>query len=677
MPRISKKRFVSLRSKTGIAKAVGKSESAGGTTSWGKLVLALLIIAVAVIATYGQAMYGPFIFDDQSAIVENKTIRSVWPLSQSMWGPRDLPTAGRPLVNLSFALNFAVGRLDVFGYHLVNVVLHLFNAALLFAMLHRWSTRSEQGETLRQYGVGMSLAITALWALHPMQTETVSYVTQRSELLMAFFFLLTLYFARRAWDAESRNTRVVWQWVCILSCGFGMGCKEVMVVAPIMVVLYDVTVLQQSFSLLVKRRWPLYIGLFSTWGVLLSLMATNPRGRTVGLGLIIKPHEYLTTQFWAITQYLRLAIWPVGLCADYGVFKITEYATWLPCMCLLIFLSGLSIWAWFRKPMLSFLGGWFFLILAPTSSFVPIVSEPVAERRMYLPLAAVLVLVALGLFKLIEWCCRFLAVPPRDLPSIIRTAMAFAIVSLCLVYTQLTFARNRVYESDLAFWTDVIQKRPANARGYNNLGIAYLNIQQWDRAKEQYRKALAIAPNDADAHYNLGKWYADRGFPTEALYHYDRSIAINPDIADSYYNRGVLFSSQGRMEEAIRSYQAAIRVDLELSVAYLNLGNAYLSQQRFDDAIEQYQVALRLDPRSSIANSNLGGALAQSGKFQEAIEALLRALKIDPNKSEAYFNLGFSYASLGRTIEAREAYKQCLAINPNDTESRLALQGLQ
>ncbi len=632
-------------------------------------VLPPLLIAAVVIAAYSNSMIGPFVFDDFDSIVKNKSIRSVWPLSQSLWAAQDAPTAGRPVVNLSFALNYAAGKFNVFGYHLVNVVLHCFNAAILFAFTRRTLVRVRWGQEQPGLAWWASIAIAALWALHPIQTETVSYITQRTELGMAFFFLATMYTASRVWDAESRIAKMVWQSACIGSCALGMGSKEVMVVAPLMVVLYDLSIMKIPLVQLVKLRWTLYVGLAATWGILAALMATDPRGRSVGFELGIKPLDYLTTQFWAITHYLWLTIWPFELSGDYGILVVTKLGAWLPCLLLLIVLLAVTVLAWFRWRSLSLLGGWFFLILAPTSSIVPISTEPVAERRMYLPLAAIVVLVVLGLVECIKRLPLRSAAASGKWSIFHKRLFLLSTLALFVVCVWTTYARNAVYESELTFWQDVIQKRPDNSRGFSNLGIIYAKNKQPESAKISFLQAIELSSANADAHSELGFLYADQGTLNEAMHSYNRALTINPRMTKTLVRRGLLLSRLKRWDEAIEDLQIAIKVDPSMPGPYFELGNIYLASKQFGEAIENYRAAIGVDPSFYIAYHNLGSALARQGEYREAIDSIEKAEEFEPLNADAYSNLGFCYNSLNEYRQAIAAYQHCVALQPNDAQA--------
>lgn len=470
-----------------------------------------ILLAIAIGIAYSNAWSGQFLFDDVASIVDNSSIRSIWPLSHSFSGPRDTPTAGRPLVNFSFALNYAAGKLDVTGYHAVNLFLHWINATLLFALVQatlltihsplrsrhprpstvaagdgtitqgKAGSDSRLFEFLRQNATGMAITVALLWSLHPIQTETVSYVTQRTELMMACCLLMTLLAAKKSWDTKSASARGRWFCVATVACGLGMACKEVMVVAPVMVILYDLAFVRAPLKAILKQRWPLYASLAATWVILIVLLASNPRGRSAGLGVDIRPTDYLAMQFWAIVQYMWLALVPVQLVGDYGEFKPISIRAWFPRLMVLAIPVVLTVWAWFRQPPLSFLGCWFFIILAPTSSIVPIATEPIAERRIYLSLAAVMVLMALAAVQLATWR------PDAYDPSagtwrwVYRRWLVASVILLAIVYGLATYARNRVYQDELAFWTDVTQKLPTNSRGFTHLGMTYAGRNQPER----------------------------------------------------------------------------------------------------------------------------------------------------------------------------------------------------
>lgn len=345
----------------------------------------ILAIAVVGVAAYLNALGHPFLFDDAGAIVDNQTIRSLW--TSLLGGPDQFPTAGRPLLNASFAVNYAFGALSPWGYHAVNLGLHVLCAIVLFTLTRRVLGLPRMPGYLKGQESGFATALALLWVAHPMSSEIVNYATQRSEAMMALALLGTLYFGVRAIAAE-RPVR--WYVASVVACACGMACKESMVVAPVLMLLLDATFISGGPFEAVRRRPWYYAGLFATEILLVALIIGGPRSNSAGFSSGVSPWTYLLNQPPLIVHYLRLAVWPTGLVLDYGEPTLrTLGEVWPAAVAVLVLLAAMIV-AWFRVPALAFLGTWFFITLAPTSSLLPIATEVGAERRMYLPLVAVL-----------------------------------------------------------------------------------------------------------------------------------------------------------------------------------------------------------------------------------------------------------------------------------------------
>ncbi len=613
------------------------SEQVSGGARTGRTIPILL--AGSLIAAYSNIFSAPFIFDDRVSILENAGIRRLWPLWPALWAPPQMAISGRPVVSFSFALNYALGGTQVWGYHAFNLIIHILNALLIFAIARRTLAANEDliGSGIRAEWLAGGAAL--IWSVHPLLSESVAYIMQRTELLMALFLLLTIYAVRRSAEStaqpaavtgtcgagnnsaglmtrrpgneaeressqkkqilHSGNTQPLkWSALAILSCALGMGCKEVMAAAPLITLLYDRIFLSPSFAELFRRRWRLYAALFSTWLILGTLLAAGPRTKSVGLGFgAVGPWEYLLTQASVILHYLRLALFPAPLCIDYSDWPIARsLSAALPEGIMVLGLLGLSVWALRSRPKLGFLGALFFLILAPSSSFIPIVTEPAAERRMYLPLLAVVFLAVLGVHALAGSFAR---------ESRLRRMEAALLVAVLMAFVFITAERNQAYRTEASIWSDVLAKRPHNARAMNNLGSALAREGRSDEAMPLFARALEIDPNYPEAHNNLG---------------------------GVYYN-------QSRMAEAIEQFSQAVRLKPDYSEAHLNLGLALHNRGRIDEAIEQYLQALQLKPGDPEAHNHLGAALLSHGHLQEAIGHFGEALRLRPGYAEAQRNL--------------------------------------
>jgi hypothetical protein len=526
---------------------------------------AYISLLACVVFCYWNAGSGEFVFDDLQAIVKNDSIRTLTPISASLWAKRDTPTAGRPLVNLSFALNYAFAGLSPSSYRWTNVVLHCLNAWMLFALLCR--LQAKLGWASGTWSKNFALLTAVLWAVHPLQVEAVVYVTQRTELLMAFFLLATLLASRMAVDSSTIVSPRFFQVLAVTACGLGMACKEVMVVAPILVVLADRAFGNLSMKQLWKTRKAFYVGLAATWFILIWLLSSDPRGNSAGFSCGSGVGEYLKTQCYAIVHYLRLAVVPSGLCADYGTSLITDFRTWFPRAIFLAAVLLAVVWSCFRSLRIAFWGFWFFLILAPSSSFIPIATEPIAERRMYLPLVAVIVLVMCALQ--LAWFRLKLRGDSR-LYSFLPTAAFIIALGVASIFLFTTRQRVRIYSSEVVFWSDVLSKRPNNARAHQSLG-AYWFSRDLQKADE----------------------------------HFLQANRLNPEQADSYFNLGLTRAAQQRHEEAIPLFETTLHLDPTNAAAWIALAGSQLSMGLKSEAIESLRETLRLSPIDIIATEML------------------------------------------------------------------------
>ena len=573
----------------------------------------MLIIAAGIWA-YHNSFQGPFIFDDVTSIAENPHIRHLWPISEAVTTSPKLAVQGRPVECLTLALNYAWNGLDVRGYHALNLMLHVASALVLFGVLRRTFESERLHTRFGTAATGLAAAVALIWEVHPLQTESVTYIVQRSELLMGLFLLLTVYCFIRGVESEGENPKTEdrnpkpisqkipksWYAISVLSCALGMGSKETMVGAPLIVLLYDRVFLASSFRELWRRCMGLYVGLASTWLLLAAVVAGTNHPMT-GVGIEgLTPREYLMTEAGVILHYLRLCFWPHPLVIDYFDWPITrslEEAV-IPGLGV-VGLLGATAWAFRSRPWLGFLGAWFFLILAPTSSFLPSAGEAVAERRMYLPLAAVITTVVVGVFVLGR---RLWNKGQRRALGCVATACVVALFGF------LTIQRNRDYHSALTIWRDTVEKRPDNARAHNNLGLAFAKLGKLGDAVGQYKEALRIKPDLAEAQFNWGLALVRQGRLEEAIGHWEQALRNKPDFADAQYNWGLALALQGKPREAISHWEQALRIDPDLADAQYNWGLALEKLGRAAEAIRHYRQALRIRPDFVQAQEALAGA---------------------------------------------------------------------
>jgi tetratricopeptide (TPR) repeat protein len=605
---------------------------------------------LAVVAAYANSLSGPFVFDDLPGIVDNQSIRH---LGTALRPPNDGSTVtGRPLVNLTFALNYAWGGTNPRSYHVVNAVIHALAALALFGLVRRTLVRPVFSGRYDGHATILATAIAVLWALHPLQTESVTFVIQRAESLMGLCFLATMYFFSRATDATAPSKMCLL--LSVVCCALGMAGKEVMVTAPLIVLFYDRTFAAGSFREALRQRRIFYFGLVATWLLLFSLVAGGggTRGAGAGLGLGVTWWSYLLKQCEAIVLYLRLSLWPYPLALDYGSGVVTDLRLVAPQALVVVLLTAGTIVALHRRPVLGFLGAWFFVILAPSSSVVPVIGQTVAEHRMYLPLAAVLAGGVLGLFRLLGK----------------SSFVVFAV--LAVVWGGMTALRNEDYRDALTLWRDTARKQPGNYRAHYNLAIELAETPAGKtEAVSEYERAVQLEPDYPDAHNNLAILLAQvPGRENEALIHYETALRLRPAFVEAHYNlAGELAKRPGGAADAIAHYEAALRLRPDYPEAHNNLAVELASiPGRLPEAISHYEAALQARPDYPETQYGLANALALSpDRLPEAVAHYETALRLRPDYAEAHYGLAVALTRTpGRTAEAAGHYETVIRLNP-------------
>ncbi|MDD5758577.1 MAG: tetratricopeptide repeat protein [Desulfobulbaceae bacterium] len=609
--------------------SIGESESRRGVSSAsrmgpGALELWLCVLAIFLcgLLAFSNNLDGEFIFDDYPAIIDNPDIKSLlppWPLLLPT--PNSSPLAARPVPSVSVAINYAIGGLDVRGYHVFNNAIHVLAAFALFALvrstllLPRFSTHF--GLAANRY----ALLVAVLWMVHPLQTEAVNYISQRTETLMGLFYLATLSFAAGAF----RSSRPQFCYVmAVVSCVLGMASKEVMVSAPLLVLLYDRLFVLGTFrKALLTRRW-FYGCLAASWAVLIFYQLNNPRASSVLFDSVeLSVLDYFRTQLSIVVHYLRQAFWPYPLILDSHDWPVTRNFSggFFLSATLLAVMIGATIWGVQRSAWWSFLGAWFFCILAPTSSFIPIVTEIVAERRMYLPLAAVVVSVVFT----VDYVWR----------KGHGGTHAKVVLSVLVIFTMavMTWSRNQDYRTELSIWADTVAKRPGNARAQENLGKALMKEGHFAEAVQPIMEALRLTPDrqqDPELYTNLGRIFSQLGRFQKAIDAYQQVVVMSPNDALAQYNLGNAFIRVNDLEKAEFSFQKAITLDPAFIPAKGNLGMILMKKGDYAGAEAQFQSIRTLAPGVASSHAMLADLRVEQGRFAEAIPLYREAVRIDP-----------------------------------------------
>jgi tetratricopeptide (TPR) repeat protein len=674
------------------------------------------LIAGSAIAAYADSFWGDYQFDDFPAIRDNPTLLHLWSLPGPWWPPPgSLTVSGRPVLNLSLALNHAVSGFSRWSYHGCNLLVHILAGLTLFGIVRRTLERPRAAAPAAGAAsasglggiapTGWALAAALLWTLHPLQTEAVTYLVQRAESLMALFYLLTIYGFIRAteeagqkpgWRAGGR----IWWGLSGAACLLGMGTKEVMVSAPVAVFLYDRTFVGRSWGEPWRQRKCYYLALMATWIPLAIFVASGGgnRGGTSGFNLGMAAGRYWFSQIEAVTRYAGLTLWPRPLVFEYGP---PTFPVWLSAGVLgPLWLAAAigTVWGVARGRPWAFCATVGAMILAPTS-VMPGTIQFAVEYRMYLPLAAILALVVGGIKGAAEHWPRLRRIP--------RTGAAIALAALAISLGAATARRNWDYRSDLALWGDTVAKRPLSAKAQGNLGMALSTRGRTGEAIAHYQEALRLNSGMAETHYNLGRAYEseDRpqdalpefiiaarrdptlvyaqshagqllnrlGRPAEAEPYLRRALARDPALASAHGSLGVALVAEGRVPEGIQEYRSSLRLQPGQADVEFDLGIALAATRQPEEAAVHYAAAVRLGPNNPDAQLNLGVTLFQLGRRAEALAPLAAAARLRPDSADAHGNLATALEEAGRNAEALGEFRRALQLRPNYPEAHYNL----
>ena len=531
--------------------------------------LFIVAIFIAGIIAYSNSFDCSFHFDDDNVFHSSVTTGSA---SIGDW-IRLFPA--RPIGMLTFALNYNIHKLDVWGYHLVNLIIHLTNAFLIWWLT--WLTLSTpvmKDTQISRHKTMMAFLTGLLFVTHPLATQSVTYIAQRFASLATLFYLLSLilFVKGKLWQGD-KNTPWFLFGGSIVCAVLGMLTKEIVFTLPFAILLYDYCFLKAapwkleskdksliiSFIMLV-----IFIFLFLRNSSVSPLNIFNTVPPVQGYSYSISMKEYFLTQFSVILTYIRLFFLPINQNLDYdyqlstGFFQLKTFFSFS----LLLGILATGVLLFKRYRLISFGIFWFFLTMSVESSIIPISQNVIFEHRTYLP--------GFGFF---------LALTGAFFYFFKERYLKIAVIILLMVATintVLTYQRNKIWKNEHTLWADCVKKSPNKARPHNNLGIALSAEGKIEEAIDHYNQAIRITPDYADVYNNRGNAYAKLGQYKLAFEDYNQAIRLKPDYADAYYNWGYAYDKLDQYQQAIEHYNQAIRLNPNYVKAYINRGVAYL-----------------------------------------------------------------------------------------------------
>ena len=657
----------------------------------------LILIVLLGILIYSNTFNNTFHFDDVPNIVENDVIKNIKDFS-AIYNHITRRVVGF----YTFALNYHFHELDVVGYHVVNLLIHLCASImawwLSFLIL---STPVMKKEAVSSHKKTIALAVGLLFVSHPAQTQAVTYIVQRLASLSTFFYLTSICLYVKARLSGTKRFSLLYFAGSALSAFLGMFTKETVFTLPFAVLLIEIAFFHTGKirEILKNRKFLLYAVPVSMFALIIPGMMYLKYKSYLMIKLfrvipsqrpgdpLLSSAIYLMTQFRVLVTYIRLLFVPVHQNLDYD-FPASQSFFELPTLIsffilVLIFISAL--WIFPRKRILGFGILWFFLTLSVESSIKPI-SNVIFEHRLYLPMFG-FCLFFTGTLYHIAW------------EKYAKATVTGFLILICIM-SILTYGRNKIWKDEITLCSDIIKKSPNKARPYVHRGKEYILMGDLKKAQDDIERALEIFPDSPHAHNNYGIILYKHGRFEEAIKHFSEAARLDPLNFKFYYNLGNALFEQGRFKEAyekydyIRGYISRNNPDVHNSIgkaaahmgeydeavkhltrtlyfdpehaeAHFNLGNVLQSRGNPEKAIEHYTEAIRINPKMAGAYSNCGAALYMMGRPEDALKYLTRAIQINPDYAEAHNNLGLILYEKENFDEAAKHFYRVVQINPN------------
>lgn len=616
----------------------------------------LLIIFLGVLA-YSGTFHVPFVYDDIPSITNNSLIKNLGLFISTRDGYAAYPN--RYLGYLTFALNYRFCGLDVKGYHIVNLLIHLINALLVYLLvILTFKTSKLKDSSISDLSGLTAFFASVIFAVHPVETQAVTYIVQRLASLAVSFYLAALIFYIKARFAQERGRTakgavVIFYMLSLLLAVLAMMTKEIAFTLPLIALLYEFFFFEGQISKRLLFLLPMLITLLiipvtllyahKSTGSLLSDM-----GAVSSVGSLPR-WDYLLTQFSVIVTYIRLLILPINQNLEYD-FPIS-HSFFAPRVLgsLIILLCILSAAVYMLKRskkggnaplrLVSFGILWFFITLSVESSVIPI-EDVIFEHRVYLP--------SIGIF--IAAACAGAMAAKRWFA--VRRISLYAASLVVLVFLVATYARNNVWTSAISLWQDNVNKSPNKAGPHNGLGGAYFAEGRLDKSIDEYRVAVELEPDFSEAHFGLGLAYNAKGWVDMAINEYLLVLKTGLDDKEIHYSLGQAYSAKGWMDQAIDEYRTALKLKPDYADAQFGLGDSFAAKGMFDNAIDEYQLALKKRPDCVAAYVNMGNSYAAKGMFDRAIAEYRFAITLNPVLPEAHLNLGHALMKKGVKEEA-------------------------
>lgn len=571
-----------------------------------------ILIAVLTVLIYSNTLSSSFHFDDIRNIEQNDKLLRL---------SNFLNISGTRYVGeLSFALNYYLGKFDVLGYHIVNLIIHILNSILVWRLVNLTFKTPVMGKTAvnQQLNSLIALSSALIFVAHPIQTQAVTYIVQRFASLATLFYLLSIVLFVKWRLSVGFRYRAVFYIFSLLSAVVAMKTKEISFTLPLIIFIYEFAFFRDVRGIL-RRTFTLIPYLLTILIIPLSMIGiAKPVGEIVGdVGRVAQETEkisrasYLLTQFRVIATYIRLLFLPVdqNLDYDYPIYHSFFTPVVFLSFLFLLFIFGIGVYLFMRSrrggngyAMIASFGiFWFFITLSVESSIIPI-SDVIFEHRLYLPGIGAVVAISTAILYGVEYLKKQAGMDSGSSSLYVSCVVIFAMV---LPLSFATHQRNRIWKDEITLWRDVVIKSPLKARAHNILGNVYNNMEHSEDAIEEFRTAIRLRPEHAETHYNLGLAYDKTGRTEEAMEELRTAIKLKPDYPEAHNNLGVIYAKKGRREDAMEEFKTVIKINPLFAEAHNNLGFIYNEMNQKEKALVEVKIALEIRPDDPEAQDTL------------------------------------------------------------------------
>lgn len=616
---------------------------------------ALLIITIVGIIIYSNSLDCSFHFDDYDHIIKNDAIQDINDID-SWWNYSKY----RPLSMFSFVVNYHFHKLNVYYYHLVNIGIHIFNGFLVYFFVYLLlSVPVTKSYKISNSKEKIAIIISLFFLVHPLATQSVTYIIQRQAAMAAMFYLLSLCIYIYFRISKKRVfIKLIGYFIAAISFLIAILSKENAFTLPIILVLIELFLFRKNCCRKILKNYKTYLlliviivlGAFAFYYFGTTILNPIEPGESHGSPVLITPWNYLLTQFSVIVKYIQLLIIPVNQNLDYD-YQIAQSFFELRTFLSFILLSAIIVFASFmykRNRLVSFGIFWFFITLSIESSFIPL-ADVIFEHRTYLPSIGFFTALVVGLYYLLY--------------NKNRKLFFIVMITPLVIYSYLTYQRNFIYKTSIILWNDVVQKSPNKARAYANRGLAYDRAKQLDMAFLDYSKAIELDSTFSIAYLNRGFIYAHNKQYDKAIEDFAATIDINANFKVAIWNRGVVYSNTNRWSLAILDYNRVLEIDPTFVDAYYNRGVAFANLGKWNMALSDFYRTVELKPDYPNGIFNCAVANYELKNLQSAIYYYTEAIKLSQNIISSYY--GRAVVFMDRK-NWQEAYNDLIWIYQND-----------